>query len=82
MWYIIPTLAILFTLAVVACMSVVIVFILSKQEAKIEDGMDKKQTNQWRESEEDDLNFNGRVEFKGQNELIKGNLIIKKHVQH
>ena len=34
----------------------------------------------WQESKEDDVRFNGEVEFKNNNELVKGNLTIQKHV--
>ena len=84
-WNMILTLAILSTIVVVACAAVGIVFILSKQEINLEAGVDKRNIQvsggrMWEESQDEDVKFNGQVEIKRLNELIKGNLIIQKHV--
>ena len=84
-WYIILVLATLFTIVAVAAAAVAIVFILSKQEVSIEGGIEKRNIQIsggtiWQESKEDDVRFNGEVEFKNNNELVKGNLTIQKHV--
>ena len=84
-WYIILVLSTLFTIVAVAAAAVAIVFILSKQEVNVEGGIEKRNIQVsggtiWQESKEDDVKFNGEVEFKNNNELVKGNLTIQKHV--
>lgn len=58
-----------------------IVSILSKQEVNIEEGIEKRNIQisgggMWKESKDDDVKFIGEVEFKKQNDSIKGNLTI------
>ena len=81
-WYMILILSILFAVVAVAASAVAIVFILSKQEVSLEGGIENRNiqisgVTIWQESKEDDVKFNGEVEFKNQNELIKGNLTIQ-----
>ena len=82
-WLII-TIAVVTSIALIAAASVTIVFILSKQALEIEAKVQKRMVSInsekfWTSEESNDVNFHGQIEVENPHQSMRGNLTIMHH---